>query len=253
MPSRDDRVVRDWGPLHGRLYDEYVEIHEDTDSVRSPGWFEATCNADSERTPCWSTSGGKPSVEEAAGDHVARTHLVFADPHLPVIGRRGTVSWGVNPGPPAFDAVSVDVCGLDQCTESALSYVSFVTGCQGTFGLTSQPMPRQVSSSTLALVVGSVDAIVESMVEEAHRHCPPVGHSPHGCRHATDLWGHAEWVAGRFAPFIVGVMADLDSARADRDTAERRVASLESRLTAVRVALQAYGDPAGTAPVEPTP
>lgn len=248
MPSRDDRVVLDWGLLHSRLYDEYIEIHEDVDSVRSPGWFEATCNADSERTPCWSTTGGEPSAEEAAGEHVARAHLVFADPHLSVIGRRGTVSWGAEPGPPVSDAVSVDVCGLDQCTESALAYVRFVVGHAGTFRLASRPMPREVSSSTLALAVGSVDAIVESMVEEAHRHCPPMGHSPHGCREATALWAHAEWIAGRFAPFVVGTLADLERARADRDTAERAVSRLESRLTAARVALQAYGDPAGTEP-----
>jgi hypothetical protein len=47
-----------------------ILIYEDTDSVRSPGWYIACCNA----WNCgWETSGSEPVCEEAADEHVRRS------------------------------------------------------------------------------------------------------------------------------------------------------------------------------------
>jgi hypothetical protein len=46
-------------------------MHEDTDSVRSPGWYEAGCI---DHDDSWHTSGNQRSVEDAAREHAA-THL----------------------------------------------------------------------------------------------------------------------------------------------------------------------------------
>jgi hypothetical protein len=61
------------GILNELLRDEAdrVFIREDGDSVRSPGWYQATCSADG-----WETSGREPNVEDAVCEHVAKQHPV---------------------------------------------------------------------------------------------------------------------------------------------------------------------------------
>lgn len=52
--------------LRGPMY-----MHEDTDSVRSPGWYEAGCI---DHDNSWHTSGDQSNVEDEAYEHAA-THL----------------------------------------------------------------------------------------------------------------------------------------------------------------------------------
>lgn len=46
-----------------------ITIFEDTDSVRSPGWYVASCICG------WETSGSEPVCEDAASEHVQRSRI----------------------------------------------------------------------------------------------------------------------------------------------------------------------------------
>lgn len=48
--------------------DTYLLVQEDTDSARSPGWFEGQCECG------WATSGDEPNVEDSARTHVVERH-----------------------------------------------------------------------------------------------------------------------------------------------------------------------------------
>jgi hypothetical protein len=52
----------------GAYIETLVAIHQDTDSVRGPGWYEAHCDCG------WLTSGDEPVVEDAARQHVLEKH-----------------------------------------------------------------------------------------------------------------------------------------------------------------------------------
>jgi hypothetical protein len=49
-----------------------VSVFEDTDSVRSPGWYKAQCYQDGINP--WETSGTESVVSDAVREHVARDH-----------------------------------------------------------------------------------------------------------------------------------------------------------------------------------
>lgn len=52
---------------------ERVWAFEDTDSVRSPGWYRAVCHLEP-GDASWETSGSQASVEESVRTHVAEKH-----------------------------------------------------------------------------------------------------------------------------------------------------------------------------------
>src|SRR5688500_9225764 len=65
--AREDTAIRPW-----RQHE--VTVREDTDSVRSPGWYVAEC-ADCD----WTTTGSESVVEVAAAEHEDDTDRHRAD------------------------------------------------------------------------------------------------------------------------------------------------------------------------------
>jgi hypothetical protein len=119
--------VASWGTWADDLYDGFIVVTEQKDSVRSPGWYEAVCHADGrDRCEHWSTTGHEHVVEDAARAHILDRHLEFVDVHLGGGGTRaGVVSFPSVVSDRFADGphASVSVCGLDPCIDSATSWI----------------------------------------------------------------------------------------------------------------------------------
>jgi hypothetical protein len=173
-----------WQDAADFLFGDLIDISEDRDSVRSPGWYKAACN----ECVGWEPSGSEATVRDWAREHVAERHLEFTERHIPAGSgvRAGIVSYPP-PGTllePGVPHASVSVCGLDGCTATAAAYVRFLTGHDGVFRLDPvQPAPMSPlhlagldPASPVAQLVAERDELrakVDSLQEALSTNCAP--------------------------------------------------------------------------------